>query len=186
MNNMMYRDEDMVLDGFWGMEVFNNDANLCGHTYYCDEKFQKFLMCGKRIFPVISDDCHSKKSFRGCCMWVGAKELTYSAMIEALENGDFYATNGPEIHSLYLDEDRILHITCTDVMSVSLRSHCNFNKMMPPHGKGAPVTNAKIDLNPWFDSITEEYKEKAFIRLVLIDSQGNRAYTRPYWYDELL
>ena len=61
-------------------------------------------MYGKRVFPIISDDCHSQKSFRGCAMWVGAKELTYEAMIEALENGDFYATNGPQIHSLYIDD----------------------------------------------------------------------------------
>lgn len=185
MNNMMYRDEDMVLDGFWGIEVFNNDANLCGHTYYCDEKFQKFLMYGKRVFPIISDDCHSQKSFRGCAVWVGARALTYEAMIEALENGDFYATNGPQIHSLYIDENRVLHISCTEAMSVGLCSHCNFNKMMPPHGKGSPITQAKIDLNPWFDSITEESRKNAFFRLVVIDPQGNRAYTRPYWLDEL-
>ena len=34
--------------------------------------------------------------------------------------------------------------------------------------------------------LTEEYKDKAFFRLVLIDPQGNRAYTRPYWYDEFI
>ena len=185
-NNMMYQGEDMALTGMWGMEVFNNDANLCGHTYYYDDKFQKFLMRGERVFPIISDDCHSEKSFRGCAVWVGAKELTYEAMIEALEHGDFYSTNGPEIYSLYVDEDRFLHITCSEAMSVSLRSHCNFNKMMPPHGKGAPITQAKIDLNPWFGSVTDEYKDKAFIRLVVIDPKGNRAYTRPYWYEELV
>lgn len=186
MNNMMYRDEDMVLDGFWGIELYNNDARNCGHTYYCDEKYQKFLMYGKRMFPIISDDCHSKKSFCGCCSWVGAEELTYKSMIEALEKGDFYSTNGPEIYSLTLDDDRVLHITCSQVMSVGLRSHCNYNKMMPPHGKGAPITEAKIDLKPWFDAVNDEYKDKAFIRLVLIDPAGNRAYTRPYWYEELV
>lgn len=179
-NNMMFRDEDMVLDGFWGIEVYNNDAHNCGHVYYSDEKFQKFLMYGKQIFPIISDDCHSKKSYRGCCAWVGAKELTYASMIDALEHGDFYSTNGPEIYSLYVDDDRILHITCSEAAKISLRTHCNYNKMMPPYGKGAPVTEAKFDLNPWFDSITEEYRDKAFIRLVVFDEKGNRAYTRAY------
>lgn len=186
MNNMMYQDEDMVLDGFWGIEVYNHDAYNCGHTYYADEKFQKFLMYGKRVFPVISDDCHSKKSVRGCCAWVGAKEFTYDSIIEALEKGDFYSTNGPQIHSLYMDEDRILHVQSSEVVSVGLRSHCNFNKRMPPHGKGVPITETKIDLKPWFDSVNDEYKHKAFIRLVLIDADGNRAYTRPYWYEELI
>jgi hypothetical protein len=129
-------------------------------------------MYGKRVFPIISDDCHSQKSFRGCCAWVGAKELTYESMVEALEKGDFYSTNGPQINSLYVDEDKLLHITCSEAMQVSLRSHCNFNKMMPPHGKGAPITETKFDLNPWFNNVTEAYKDKAFIRLVVIDEKG--------------
>ena len=186
MNNMMYQDEDMVLDGFWGMEVYNNDAFNCGHTYYCDEKYQKFLMYGKKLFPIISDDCHSRKSYRGCCAWVGAKSLTYGDMIEALEKGDFYSTNGPRIEALYIDDDRKLHVHCDPVMSVCLCSHNNFGSTRPPRQEGAPVTHVKFDLNPWFESITEEYGEKAFIRLVLTDEQGHRAYTRPYWLKDMI
>ena len=184
---MFYQGEDMELTGMWGVEVYNNDSNMSGHPGYYDDKFQRFLMQGERVFPIISDDCHSRKSFRGYGMWVGAKELTYEAMIEALEKGDFYSTNGPQIFSLTLDNDHKLHVTCSEVMYGSVQSHHNFTQSQPPYGQGAPCTELTFDLTRWFDSIkTEEDRKKAFFRLVLMDAQGHRAYTRPYWWDDLV
>ena len=177
--------EDEVLTGFWGVEVFNYDAFHCGGTYN-DEKFQRMLLRGEKVFPIISDDCHSKRSFRGSGLWVGAKELTYDAMIEALEKGDFYATNGPTIQSLTLDEDMILRVNCSEVMTVSIHSHNNFKQMKPPYCEKSPVTEAEFDLKKWFDGIGEAHRDKAFIRLVLTDATGKRAYTRAYWYNELV
>ena len=177
--------EDEALTGFWGMEVFNYDAFHCGGGYN-DEKFQRTLMRGEKVFPIISDDCHSKRSFRGSGLWVAAKELTYPAMIEALEKGDFYATNGPKIHSLTLDEDMVLRAECSEAMTVCVYSHNNFKQMQPPYCEKSPITEAKFDLKRWFDGIGEANRDKAFIRLVLTDAAGKRAYTRAYWYDELV
>lgn len=186
-NNMLYTGEDMALTGMWGIEVFNNDANLCGQPNYYDEKFQRFLMQGQRVFPIMSDDCHSKKSFRGYGMWVGAKELTYESMIEALEKGDFYSTAGPEIYSLTLDDEHKLHVSCSEVVYGSIQSHSNFTQAQPPFSNGTPTTELTFDLTRWFDGCvkTDAEKERAFIRLVLIDAQGRRAYTRAYWWDDL-
>ncbi len=178
-------DEDMVLTGFWGIEVFNYDAYHCGNPSYNDAKFQRMLLRGENVFPIISDDCHSRKSFRGSGLWVGARELTYEAMIEALEKGDFYATNGPKIHSLMLDDEGFLHVECTEVMQASLLSHHNFMQMQPPYGEKAPVTEVKFDINKWLGSITDEDRDRAFLRLVLTDAAGKKAYTRAYWWNDL-
>lgn len=179
-------DEDVVLTGFWGIEVFNYDAYHSGNPSYNDDKFQRMLLRGENVFPIISDDCHSKRSFRGSGLWVGAKELTYEAMIEALEKGDFYSTNGPQIHSLTLDDEGFLHVTCSEIMQASLLSHHNFMQMQPPYGERSPVTQVKFDINRWLGSVTEEDRDRAFIRLVLTDATGKRAYTRAYWYNELV
>lgn len=179
-------DEDMVLTGFWGIEVFNHDAYHCGNPAYNDEKFQRMLLRGENVFPIISDDCHSKRSFRGSGLWVGAKELTYESMIEALEKGDFYSTNGPQIHSLVLDDEGFLHVTCSEIMQASLLSHHNFMQMQPPYGEKSPVTEVKFDINRWLGSVTEEDRDRAFIRMVFTDAKGKRAYTRAYWYNELV
>ena len=182
---MIQHNEDMDLEGLWGIELYNYDSNLCGTPSYNDEKFQKFLLQGKRVFPVMGDDAHSKNGFRGSCVWVGAKELTYGNILNGLEKGDFYCTNGPQIHSLTLDDDNALQIDCSEVMQICLLTHSNFKRMLPFCGKGAPITQAQFDLTPWFESIiSPEWENKAFFRLVLIDDKGNRAYTRAYWYDE--
>ena len=185
-DNTNVGDEDMALTGFWGIEVFNYDAYHSGNPGYNDEKFQRMLMRGENVFPIISDDCHSHRSFRGSGLRVGARELTYDAMIEALKNGDFYATNGPEIYSLALDEEGFLHLQCSEVMQACVLSHHNFKQMQPPYAEKSPVTEVKFDINKWLNSITDQDRDRAFIRLVLTDAAGKKAYTRAYWYKELV
>ena len=55
------------------------------------------------------------------------------------------------------------------------------------HYDGTALEEAEFDLAPWLDCWKENGKEsEAFIRLMLIDQHGNNAYTRAYWYDELV
>ena len=107
-------------------------------------------------------------------------------MIEALKNGDFYSTNGPEIRSLVLDDEGFVHMECTEIMQASILSHHNFMQMQPPYGEKSPVTQVKFDINRWLNSITDQDRDRAFIRFVLTDAAGKKAYTRAYWYKELV
>ena len=66
---------------------------------------------GKKIFAISADDNHNKyplddprfDSFGGFIM-IKAKELKYEPIINALRNGDFYASQGPEIYDLYIEK----------------------------------------------------------------------------------
>ncbi len=176
---------DLEFKGLWGIEVYNNDSYNWGNPGYNDEKFQKLLMRGEKVFPIISDDCHSKKSARGFGLWVGARELSYEAMIEALVKGDFYSTTGPQIHSLTVDEENVLHVSCTEAVRIALQTHGHYSQCRPPHCLGGPITQTTIDLAPWLRNITDEWKDKAFFRLVITDAEGHRAYTRPYYLSDL-
>ena len=49
------------------------------------------------------------------------------------------------------------------------------------------ISQGEVDIAPWLQC-WEEYgrQEEAFLRLVFTDPAGNRAYTRAYWYKELV
>ena len=72
--------------------------------------YDKFLRKGKFLYVHGADDNHNKAPFGdlmcdsfGSWTQILAEELTYPAVIRALEEGRFYATTGPEITELTFD-----------------------------------------------------------------------------------
>ena len=50
----------------------------------------------------------------------------------------------------------------------------------------AEIMAAELDINGWMEcNAVENKKSRPYIRLVLIDEQGNKAYTRAYYEEEL-
>lgn len=46
--------------------------------------------------------------------------LSYENVIKALENGDYYASTGPELQEVYI-KDKIVHIKCSPVKKSTLQ-----------------------------------------------------------------
>ena len=115
---------------------------------------------------------------------VGAEQLEYAAVIKALEQGDFYASTGPEIHSLQLD-GTVLTMRCSEAAFVSIRSHRRQAiRFLPAEGK--PLTEITFNIAPWLKKWNEDERDSSFIRLTVTDKSGNKAYTRAYRYEELV
>lgn len=168
-------------DGFFAVEVYNhscfmdvglNEENL--HVY------DRMLRAGKRLYCTCNDDNHNRKgldpdftdSFGGFNM-IKAPELSYDAIMKSLENGDFYASTGPEIHEMYV-EDGELHIRCSPVRDVLL----NTSGRKGEHDRaraGEVVTEAVFPLADYY----------RYFRITLIDHAGQKAFSRAYFKDEL-
>jgi hypothetical protein len=114
---------------------------------------------------------------------VGAKELSYPAVIEALEKGNLYASTGPEIHSLTVDGN-ILKITCSEAVTINLQPECRRGSRINA-APGEVLNEAEFDLTRWVESTLPERKADAFIRICVTDASGHKAFTRPYYYTEL-
>ena len=52
-------------------------------------------------------------------IWIKADKLEYRTITKALEDGHFYASQGPEIHDLWF-EDGMIHVTCSPAERVLL------------------------------------------------------------------
>jgi len=118
---------------------------------------------------VAVDDAHFYegehcKSF----VMVQAPSLTQVALLEALDNGRFYASQGPIIKQLSYDKHHI-SIACSPVSSIIFYS--NLPWVTGRCRIGENLTESVYDLT------TQE--EESFVRCQIIDQSGNSAWTNP-------
>jgi len=178
------RTDYIGLKGLWGVEVFNGECYMLGHDDNMSQVYQEMLKEGKRVFPLAVDDTHRTRSIGMGWIMVGAEELSYPAVIKALEKGDFYASTGPEIHSLTYEDNKV-RLTCSDAVSVNMLTHCRIaHRFVMKEGK--PRTDVTFDISRWLDGCMEEWKDRAFVRFCVTDAAGQKAYTRAYWREEFL
>ncbi|MBP5300500.1 MAG: CehA/McbA family metallohydrolase, partial [Victivallales bacterium] len=94
-----FHSEDLAsLEGLAGLEVFNSDCRFAGKG--SSEHIWNELADQNILLNAIAvDDMHARMDF-GCnwTMLLVEKTLSPQAILNALRNGDFYATQGPQIY----------------------------------------------------------------------------------------
>ena len=174
----------MGLKGLWGVELFNTGCYR-GGQHDTPQPMVDLLRSGENVMPVAADDTHSPGDAFGGWIEVKAEKLDYATVIKALERGEFYASTGPEIKELYM-EDGVLHITTSEAVSVALISNYRYHRKRHA-GEGEALTEASFDLNGFIEqNEAHEYPRWApWVRLEVRDARGDLAWTRAYFLDEL-
>jgi len=175
------------LKGLWGMEYRNSGCIACGLDENNGHIYRDFLMLGERLMPVCADDTHAPiengypvlgDSFN----MIGAKELTYESVIEAMEKGDLYASCGPEIKELTFNGTDV-HIKCSPAAKIQLLTNTRTARFSFAE-EGKTITEATFGTGSFIKSW--EGRSEAYIRLIVTDPSGRYAVTRAYFLDELL
>ena len=157
------------LRGLCGMEIFNGD--LAEYVY------DDFLRVGIKLHCLCTDDAHNvidtgaanSPAFTGFTM-LQPDEFTYAGIIDALENGKFYSSQGPEIKSLTLDGN-ILRVKTSPVEKI-----CVHGAIRPLEAwgdrRGDLIEEAEFVLNDNFSK---------FFRVVATDKYGKKAFSNAYY-----
>ena len=178
-------------EGLFGVEVYNSSCVLMGFAD-TEQPLYDFLDKCEDVRPMVGDDWHGDKMSIGkSCVWVGAEALEYDAVFEALRRGDFYSSSGPEIYELSI-EDGKLRIRCSDAVKIVLSTERRRTKVARADD-GEPITSFEFDIAELIEQhreVEEKYevlgiKRKTYIRLTVKDKNGDMAYTRAYYLDEL-
>lgn len=171
------------LKGLWGVEVHNTACVRMGHVDTV-QPFDDLLHQGEAVVPLATDDAHKLSECFGGWIMVGADCLEYTDVMQALENGDLYASEGPEIHEISIEGGK-LHISCSEAVSIAIASERRFYKKMNADG-GALLTEADFDLTEYLEQ-TRNYptRRMPYIRVTVIDAAGKSAWSRAYRADEL-
>jgi hypothetical protein len=134
------------------------------------------LTGGKRVLCSANDNNHSvgKDAFGGFTM-IGARELSYKAITDALFSGNYYASTGAEISAIYI-EDGILHVEAPACKEI--RVFTGARRAWRKIGTAdAPVTEAAFKLdNPCrYD----------YVRVTVTDFDGKQAFSQAYYTADL-
>jgi len=131
------------------------------------------LARGHRLHVTVGDDAHWHHRWDQFGAWVEvrADRPAPDALLAALKAGAYYSTQGPRIHDLQIDGDRV-RVACSPARAVALtgihgwRSHVEIGE----HLERATLELAKLRSPYW--------------RLTVTDIEGKRAWTNPVWYDQ--
>ena len=191
----LQRYEDYIdYEGLWGVEVHNSECVALGFNDTV-QPFTDILDSGRQVFPLATDDWHANPARdaagKGFVM-VGAERLEYDAVFEALRQGDFYASSGPLIHAMYV-EDGKLYVECSDAVSVVVSTDRRRARAAFAHS-GETITSAELDIADIIEEspeVDEKYKEhgikrRSYIRVTVNDKNSNCAYTRAYFINEII
>lgn len=182
--SMEFKDEYLAYDGMHAMEIVNYSSYITGHDEHNTKLYDNMLHSGKRIFCIAADDNHNAfpeehpkcDSFGGFTM-IKADELSYEAVTSALVNGNFYASEGPEIYDLYYDtDDDSIHISTSDAVLIHMTAGERDGRTLTADRKGMTINEAVFKL----DKTDEQY-----VRFVVRDRVGNHAYTSAYWVADI-
>ena len=96
------------------------------------------------------------------------------AMSNALLAGNFYASQGPEIYDLWMEDGKI-HITCSNAQRIHMTTGRRKARVAFPAPGETCVNEAVFDVEP----------RDIYVRLTVIDHTGKPAQTNAYFTDEL-
>lgn len=172
--SMITPEEFGRFEGLFAMEIWNSCSTLSGLSEYSPVMLDWMLRHGKKLFCLATDDCHGKnepgdpgEDFGGWCM-LKLDALNYDAAINALERGDFYASTGPEINDLYVEDGKVT-ITCSPARCINMITDFRYGKFAQAP-KGGHLTEATFPIPP----------EGTFMRFEVIDNSGHFACSNPY------
>lgn len=122
---------------------------------------------GRALTMIATDDAHfSEPDHFGGWVMVKAEENTPEALLAALKAGAFYSSQGPQLHDVIIEDDRVI-IESSAVVSAMVQGAGTAAKAV--HGTSmtrSAVPLARFDGSPW-------------LRVTVVDAAGRRAWSNP-------
>ena len=159
--------------GMCAMEIMNYGCAYEGFGDYNPKEYDALLRKGERIYCIATDDNHGTHDTCGGWTMIKADQLEYETVTDALVAGNFYASWGPEIHDLWI-EDGMVHITT----SPAKRIVCFYRDRRAGvrlAQEGLPLTEASFPID----------KNDVYFRITVIDEENRCADTNAYFTDEI-
>ncbi len=175
-------DDAHSIDVAHAVEIYNHGCavqNDRGEGWYM---LDQMLNDGKRLTAFATDDAHfhdhDQDAFGGW-VYVKADSLDPQDLLNALKTGNYYSSQGPQIHSLSISGDQ-LNIECSPVNAICVSGGTSRTAKQ----SGRSISSATIDLtnlekgwlipgpSPW-------------LRVTVMDEAGKCAWTNAIWLDEI-
>lgn len=163
------------------IEMFKGSSMNLGCDDYNPWVYDDMLMYGKKIYCVGVDDNHnffpnnSIRSDSGLAFtMIKAEKLDYRLLTKALVAGHFYASQGPEIYALWI-EDNEVHIECSEADRIAC-NYCIKKAVCVFDEEGNGITRASFPIDLKF----------GYFRITVTDKKGLHTCTNAYFLEDYL
>ena len=161
-------EELAALTGYHGLEVFNTGCDWENRTGRAEPYWDDMLRRGRRVWGLASDDSHWRyPDYGGGWVMLRAAERSVAAVREALKSGQFYATCGPTIDHVSIENGR-LRITCSHAEAIYWSEGRRGWSIHAEAGK--LLTEAEFTINA-----------QRYVRVQIVDEQGRWAWSNPFF-----
>ena len=159
-----------ALKGFSGIEVYNSSCRYIGKEFSM-EAWDELLNTGSgRYTALATDDTHTDNEIGHGWTEICAEENTPEALLKALKNGDFYATNGPVIRRLSW-ENNVFEAEFSEVVDACLVSDLWFGWRDRNETAPQPIHSLRVEI--------PDLTGKTYLRLQIKDAAGHYAWSNP-------
>jgi hypothetical protein len=166
----LFYEKARELDFADAIEVFNTTCqydNDRGDSWYLADQF---LMTGRRPFAIATDDAHCSirpDTFGGWTM-IKSESLDPDSLLAALKAGSFYASTGPDIHSISIEDGKLL-VECSPASTVFATGAGAVHRDVG----GNRITAAGFDLEPFIAT---------YARITVLGADGGKAWSNPIFF----
>ena len=163
------------LHGLSGAEIYNSMSTAPRNCLRADSSAVLDIAAAHGcVLPLYAtDDAHFYEG-EHCKSYIMAQmpSLSKESLWDALDNGRFYASQGPAFNRLAVDKDQIL-LECSPVSSIIFYS--NLCWVSGRCRTGRNLTQSRYDLSA--------QRGETFVRCQIIDERGRSAWTNPIIID---
>ena len=176
-------DEARILsyEGLFSLEMDNTTTHHANGMEHSAALYDKLLLRRRHLYCHSGDDNHNKRPFTcprsdsfGSFTMILADSLSYGDVIAAMEKGDMYASTGPLIYGISVEDGKV-HVEA----SPAKRIICSTGSRVPACAmarKGRTLSEATFALDPI----------APYFRITVIDEQGKKATSRGYFREEYI
>lgn len=154
------------------MEICNWGCVVEGYQEYNPRVYDDMLRSGKHIYCIGTDDNHGSGDMGGAWVIIKAPALEYRAITRALEQGHFYASQGPEIKAWWV-EDGCMHIRTSPVKEIIFTCG-NRHALRLRAGEGETLQDGSF-------SVTGDM---GYVRVTAVDEKGRCADTNAWFVND--
>lgn len=167
------KDDYVGLKGLHAIEAINGGCFVLNDN--TSLHFEQMLRAGMAVVPNGGDDNHRVWDLGRAWTMIKAPALTYDDLIAAYKKGDCYASEGPEILELYIEDGEIVIKTspAAGIFMMTEGRYCGYKGA----GEDGPVTEARF-----------AYRPEAFGRYFRFEvkaADGKRAYSNAYYPESI-
>ena len=161
--------------GLGGFEVFNSLCNTINGKGRADQLWELLIQDGFFPAAVGSDDAHSMDHPCLGGAWTGVltEENSQESLFESIALNRTFASEGPSIRSIVWDPEGFIRVDCSPCTACyfsSVRGGARGIYPEPPH---------RISERFELDLADQGYRIKRYVRIVIEDEHGRRAWSSP-------